>query len=420
MSHLRLCRFLALTAAAAAPTAMAAIVPTFVVVKEGDAVAGSTVASLNAPFTDGNGKVSVVAGLADGSRIVWHDTGPIFHSADAAPDVLTGGEGTHGVGNNGEFIYSPSFNGADAVYTQGGKLLANGDPAPGLPGVTAGFNSRPQMLANGTAYWVAGTSNPSGRVLYRATDAADVGTATPVLQTGDVILPGRAIDSSGVGFDYWVSDNGAHHIHELGLDGSTADDMVMWVNGAVVAQEGSPNGSGDNWQNFDAVSINNNGNYVFTGDTDGSTATDEFIAYNGAIALREGDVVDGIILGSAVNAVSINDNDQVAFIWNAANETLFFGDGANLSAAIALLSVGDELDIDGDSIGDYLLTDFNASNIISPGLDLAEDGFVYAEVDMEPIGGGDTIEAIIRVAIPEPASLALLALGGLALLRRRA
>jgi hypothetical protein len=400
----------------------------FIVIKEGDALAGSTVSTLNAPFTDGNGEVSFVIGLADNARVIWHGTGAIFHSGDALPDVLTGGEGTHGVGNAGQFIYSPSFNGEDAVYSNAGKIVAGDDPAPNISGQFITFASRPQMRANGTALWVSGLSTTAGgtsagRALYSMSDVSNLATATPLLRTGDEIQPGRTITASGVGFDYWISDNGNHHIHGLIISGATASDNLVWVNGSVVAQEGSPTGQGDNWANFDVMSINDSGNYIFSGDTAGDTATDEFLAYNGAIALREGTVVDGLQLGSSMNAASINDNNEVAFIWTTANptgEALFYAaDGSNLAAAILLLQVGDVLDATGDGIGDWTVTDFVASNGISPGLDFAEDGLVYAEVDLVPVGGGTEIEAIIGLAIPEPSSLALAALGGLALLRRR-
>lgn len=402
--------------------ALAGTPDAFIVVKDGDAVSGSTISTLNTPFTDGNGTVGFVAGLADGNNIIWYGLGPIFNSDDALPDDLSGGEGTMGVSDTGGFIYSPSFNGFDSVYTHAGKLLAEDDDAPGVPANFSSFNSRPTMLPNGTAHWVGGYTDTlggatDGRVMYEATDVSNPGTITPLLKTGDLVN-GFAITSSGIGFDYDFSDNGSNHIFSLILDtGSTNTDDFIYVNGATVAQEDTPTGGGDDWDNFDAVSINNLGNYLFSGDTDGSSTTDEFLAYNGVISLREGDVVDGVTLEDAVHWASINDLGQAAFIWNSSlEETLFFGDAANLASSIALLSVGDIISQDGV---DYEVTDFNASNIISPGLDLAEDGLVYVEVDLVPVAGGDELEAIVGVVIPEPSTLALLALGVVALVGRR-
>jgi len=133
-------------------------IPAQLVLKQGDVVGPSTVSTLGAPFTDGNGRVGFVGALADSQRFIWWDTGPVFFSNDALPNVLTGHESTMGVSNTGGFIYSPSVNGNDAVYTHGGVLLQRGDPIPPLPGLYSSFNSRPIMLPNGTAYWVGGST----------------------------------------------------------------------------------------------------------------------------------------------------------------------------------------------------------------------------------------------------------------------
>lgn len=403
-------------------------VPAYVVIKQGDAYGGSTVSSLNSPFTDGNGKVGFVAALADSQRMIWWNTGPVFYSNSALPDVLTGGESSMGVSNTGGFIYSPAVNGNDAVHTHGGTLLKRGDPIPPLPGLYSSFNSRPAMLPDGTAYWIGGSTATQGsststnRHLFKATDPTNPATITRVLGGGDVI-DGKTIRTTASNFDFWISNNGLHHIHVLDMN-VTLNEHV-YLDGTFVAVEGDPTGQGDNWESFGAVGVNNAGNYVFSGDTNGATATDAFVAYNSVIKVREGQTVDGVTLagGAAVRAVSINNLDEVVQIWGwgsgtTAQEHLFFGSGPTLENSIRLLSLGDEIDINGDSTSDYKLIDFNASASVGPGLDLAEDGYVYLDVDLQTIGAADSIQAIIRIAVPEPASLLLAALGVLALRRR--
>ena len=66
-----------------------------------------------------------------------------------------------------------------------------------------------------------------------------------------------------------------------------------------------------------------------------------------------------------------------------------------------------------------IIDDFNASGIIGPGLDFAEDGFVFVEVDMTDVAGGASIEAVISIAVPAPLSGSVFALGGLLAMRRR-
>ena len=258
-------------------------------------------------------------------------------------------------------------------------------------------------------------------MLLRATDTANVNSIQVLYQTGDTVA-GFPIGTTGVGFDYNYSDNNLHDIQTFILQtGSTTNDDFVVVDGAVVAQESLPNGSGDNWDNFDAVSINNSGNYLFTGDTDGPTSSDEFLAYNGDIVLREGDVLAGRTLGGAVNAASLNNLNAATFIWTSdLTETLFYvPDLTNLASASELLSVGELIDIDQDAIGDFTIDDFNASNVVGPGLDFATNGFVYVEVDMTPVTGGPQVESVIRLVVPEPHCLLPMCAGLIGLLRRR-
>ena len=187
--------------------------------------------------------------------------------------------------------------------------------------------------------------------------------------------------------------------------GSTTNDGFVYVDGSLVARETDPTGSGDNWDNFDTVSINTGGHYLFSGDTDGATATDEFIAYDGTIAVREGDSLAGVALTStaSVQDVSINDLGQAVHLWSAGGvETLFFASDASdlAGTSLPLLGTGDFVDLDGDGSGDATVTDFNASTVIGPGLSLAEDGRVFVEVDLD-YGGGD-LEAIIQLDLPDP------------------
>jgi hypothetical protein len=290
--------------------------------------------------------------------------------------------------------------------------------APGFPAGTINtFNSRPQMGPGGQAYWVSGFNETGGtatqgRMLYTSPDAMP-GTIAVVLRSDDLV-GGFPIDRpSGIGFDYQFSDDGAHHIQDLLLDtGSTANDAVIYVDGAVVAQEGSAAGGGlpgENWANFDVVSINNAGDHIFSGDTGGATATDEFVAFNAVIALREGDTVGGVTLTSSasVQAAAINDLGQAVHLWSVSGgvEHLFFApDAVDLATGVRLLSTGDEVDVDNDMVADFTVDDFNASTVIGPGLDLAEDGFVYVEVDLIPVAPplGGVLEAIIRLGLPVP------------------
>jgi hypothetical protein len=397
-----------------------AVTPAHVVAKVGDPMGPGTISTLGPAFVDGNGKVGFAGSSSSptGERFIWYDTGPIFFASSAnPPDVLTGHEGTMGVSNTGGFIYSPSFNGQDAVYTHDGKLLADDDAAPGMPGLFSTFNSRPRMLDDGTAVWVGGTAavlggSTTGRAAFRCSDTSNVASCAPVLKTGDAV-GGQTIGASGIDFAYDYSGNGLHHIQELILTGPTANDDRVWVDGSIVATEGLTTGGADTWVSFDSLSINNVGNYIFAADTNAAVGIDEVLAYNGSIAVREGNIIDGKTLTSSVNAASINNLNQVTAIWSSSStETLFLWNDIETSplGGLALLSVGDQIDTNNDTFADFTVSDFNASVAIAPGLDLGDDGYIYVDVDITPIGGGSSMQAVLRVT-PEPTSLVLLTMG---------
>lgn len=383
-----------------------ATVPATLVLAEGDTIPGvaGVVTSLNQPFVNGVGDPGFTGNAAE--NFVFSGAGVIWVNSDGLPTVLTGAEFTMGIGDLGEFIYSPSTDGDDSVWTDVGLLAVENVQAPGLPtGTVSTFHSRPTMIPSGQAYWIAGHGDGSGgttsvgRILYTSPDGTP-STTSVIIRTGDSI-DGQIIDASGVDFDYDLSDNSGHHIHPLDMVGSTDADGYLYVDGSLVAREGDPNGSGiDNWDNFDFVSINNSGAYLFSGDTDGGTATDEFIAFNGAIILREGDTVDGVTLesGFAVRGLGINNLGQAVFGWGSASvEHVFFAcDAADLQGTGRLvMSTGDDVDLDGNGTGDATVTDLPAGLVHT--FALADDGLFFIQADLD-FGAGE-IAAIIGLDV---------------------
>jgi hypothetical protein len=405
-------------AAVALGSTASAVIPAQIVLKAGDAVGGSTVASLNSPFTDGTGRVGFVGALADSRRFIWYDTAPIFFSSDALPDSLTGGESTMGVSDAGGFIYSPSFNGKDAVYTHAGKLLAAGDVCPPLPNLYSSFSSRPVMLPNAYVYWIAGTKTTPGgttsnRHLFKATDVADPSTIVRILGGGDII-DGKEIRTTASNFNFGISDNDQHHVHVLDMNVALNDHL--YLDGVFVAQEGGPAGD-DSWVSFTNPAVNDLGHYVFSATTSAPTTSNVVLAYDGVIGMTEGGTYDGVTLqnGYGVRAASISNLGQVACIWGVGatpplDEHLFWSPGSDFSMARHRLATGDQIDTNGDNLPDYTVTDFSASSAVGPGLDLGPDGFIYVDVTVQP-DGGPPIQAIIRV-VGDPALSAVHELSG--------
>ncbi len=362
---------------------------------------GNNVATVNDPYIDGLGRPGFTGSIT--TRVgtvhfVWVHDGIVWLNTDGLPDVLTGGEGTCGIGNDGQWIYSPSDDGQDSVWSNGAALLVAGDPAPNLPGLEITFASRPQMNADGTPTWISGTTttpggSTSGRVLYAGT--------TPLLKTGD-LFGNLTVDDVGVGFAYDFSPDGDHWIVRA-RSGPSPFTFFMVLDGANVLQSGQPaSGAAGNWQNFDDCGVNDAGDWVVGGDTDAAAAGDGFLAYNGSIVASEGQTLAGLTLSANPRSVSIANNGRLGAIWNTnAGEALylFTQNVAGGWDAQILLKNGDLVDTDGDGIGDSPVTDFNASTTIAPGLRLPDRCQAFVSVDLTI--NGSSVEAIVSVPMPE-------------------
>lgn len=425
--------------AGAAAGASGQVVPVSVVARVGDVLSGgATISSLGSPFTNSLGQVGFQLGTTGPTaRRIWIGNGPVFDST-SNPLLGTGAEDTMGISDAGGWIYSPALTSAgapDAVVTNNGVLLAGGDAAPGEPGRFNTFNSRPRMVANGSAFWMAGSSvtaggSSSNRAFLRNTNPANPAATTLLYKGGDTIA-GLTLSTLTSNFTFDASDNANNTIHEVGLAlggaVTTANDTGILRNGSTwVMREGDVAAGGNGTevhQNFGGMGINNAGNFVVAGDTNNAnTAQDHYIAYNGTIELKEGQSIGSYLLNGPVDAISINNNNLVAFLWDSgpAKEGLFVGTAGNLINSSLLLQTGDLVDIDGDTIADFVLQDFNAAASIAPGLDLSDNGnTVFVNVDLRAIGGTTDIVAIIGVTIPAPGSAALLGLAGLLAARRR-
>ncbi|MEM9454663.1 MAG: DUF4215 domain-containing protein [Myxococcota bacterium] len=389
--------------------ASAAVVPGQIVAQTGSIPVGAVEAidTVSVPFTEASGAVAFRGTLQSGVGYVFREDRVIFTETDEPAYVLSGGDAALGTNPAEGFIYSPNADGVDSLYTHLGVLALDGTPAPGQPAGTV-FTEflRPSMSFAGQAYWIAGFSftggpNTEARALMTSPNAT-LGSATALLQSGDMV-GGFVIDdfSAGIDDDYKVSSGGAHLVAILDMDtGSTADDGFIYVDGVLVAREGDPNGSGEDWDTFDLVTINSAGSYAFSGDTNGATGTDNFIAYNGTVALQEGATVDGVTLisSASVTLVSLNDEGVLAHGCNyeGGGATLFFScqPGDLGATSRALVSAGDELDTDGDGFGNAIIT-----NLLTPGLEpsraLANDGSLYLRVELDQ--SGVVSEAVIRL-----------------------
>jgi MYXO-CTERM domain-containing protein len=391
----------------AASSASAAVVPGAIVVRVGQTpdLADGPVAEVQSPFVDSSGVVGMVGTLESGDGIVFRDDQVIHHHSDAAPDLFAG-EPAMGHATGGRFVFSPNVGTptTDGLYNDLGNVLLAGGQAPGFnAGTTSTSFARPAMTDDFAQWWVMGvtTGGEANRVLVMTDDTLD--DASVVLAGGDVIDGLTIVTGLGaIDNDWQVSFNGAQRIHVLTVDNGGSVSAVA-VNDTIAALEGEAADDEVSWENFDLVAIDNDGNYAFSGDSDAGVE-DEFVAYNGEIVVREGDTVAGVDLasGHTVRALSVDDNGNMMHLWgNASAETLFFActpEDAD-TASVYAMATGDEIDFNGDAVGDGLfIVDFEANSADSPQRGLANDGFIVVEVTVDD---GVQNEAIIRIPTPQ-------------------
>ncbi|MCX4247504.1 DUF4215 domain-containing protein [Paraliomyxa miuraensis] len=390
--------------------ASAAVVPGRIVLQSGDPIGGTMVTDVGHPFVNAAGEVAFVGNLDDGDHYVFVGNASVWLGSDDAMATLDAIEQTMDTDGAGHFVYAPDVDGLDGVYTDAGVLAVVGQPAVGFPmGATYTFHASPSMNADGAIYWVAGIDtsgdmNTDARAFYRTLDGTPASTEL-LLASGDMV-GGLTLDAFGIELEYMLSEDGAHGIQMLNATGDIASDDFVWVDGAIVARELDPNGTFDNWDNFDIVAINANGHYLFTGDTDGVTETDEFMAYDATIVVREGDVLAGVpLLGPAtMRFVALSDFDQAAYGWayvtpTGTHETVFFAcSAADIvgTTQVVFTTFDDELDVDGDGAGDFTITDL-ALNTPTPTRAMGNTPFVYVELVLDD--GMSQREAMVEIPV---------------------
>lgn len=161
-------------------------------------------------------------------------------------------------------------------------------------------------------------------------------TETVLAKEGDV-LPGQveSVADFGTDPDEFDFNNKGDVIYIADLTGDTATDMAIYLNEALLAQEGSPSPvDGRNWSSLGSstVTINNKGDYAYRGSLDGNAADNLVVIANGALFVQEGDLgPDGEPFISFGSSPQLTDASEAVWVatWDDANgdpvEGLFLG-----------------------------------------------------------------------------------------------
>ncbi|MGD8450729.1 MAG: PEP-CTERM sorting domain-containing protein [Phycisphaerae bacterium] len=386
--------------------------------------------------TVGTGTLSTGWGNATGGAGTVLRTEGIFGDYDQ-----TSWESFYGMANSGALSYSPlctyipsGTTSLDSVWLEDTFIAMEETAYPHAAGYYWSFGSRPGVTADGVPYFVGGiTTTPGGSTQNRGLFYGM--SATPLLMGGDTLpnLPYVLDTSSTVSFDYRFSALGTNYMGEVQMDTTSTVDNAMVMNGSGLmlggglVREGSTMPEaigglpGENWDNFDYLSITESGSYLMTGDSDAASGVDEFVIVNGQVVMREGDMLGDYTLSGSIEGGYMNEDGDWAVVWDV-NEP----GRANIEVLIVngdiVLKEGDAVDWDGDGLpdADAIVTDFTGLSALTVGDRgmRGEDFFdIYTTIDVDI--DGRVFEGGFRLSIPEPATFSLLLLGGLALLRRR-
>jgi cysteine-rich repeat protein len=398
------------TAGSVARPAHAAVVPGQVVAIEDSIPSGaaSPVANVFAPFVNPDGYVSFAGTLDSGEQFVFIDDQVVWLSSEEVESItsIVGDMGSRG---SDEFVVRATIDGAAGLWTHDDLLAGEGDPAPGFPLFPTAaftFSNTPGMDGTGTVYWrgsVDLTNDGGSDVvgLYYAPGADPL--AIDMLYTSGDLVDGVTLDgdTSAIRDDFAFSDDGTHTIAALEASGDTLVDQLLVVDGSIVAREGDlvPSFMGEQWSNFDLVSINDDGNYLFSGDTTAPANLDEIVGYNGDVAVHQNDVLDGIGVDFDIRFIALNNRNNALIGWarnelGSVVEVVFLACDASDIAGTAelLLEVGDTIDIDGDMLGDFTVDDVQGSTV-DKHHGLGDADAVYLELDLGP---GD-LNAIVEI-----------------------
>ncbi len=132
---------------------------------------------------------------------------------------------------------------------------------------------------------VVATVNASGALLSEAVLAKE----------GDV-LAGQieTVADFATGTHGWDWNDNGDALFLVDLNGATSTDGALYLGGTLLAQEGSPSPvAGRTWASLSTsqrVALNNSGDWATTGLLSGSTADDSVIVVNGAVFQQEGQV----------------------------------------------------------------------------------------------------------------------------------
>jgi hypothetical protein len=197
-------------------------------------------------------------------------------------------------------------------------------------------------------------------VIATVDNAGTLLSETLLFKEGDV-LPGQTglVTDFGTGPHAFDFNEAGSVLYVADLDSVTTTDGVVYLDGTLLAQEGSPSPvAGRNWLTLSTslrVALNDSGSYVYTGTLDGSTTTDSVIIRDNALFRQEGDSLPDIaphtLTSFGTGPVDIDNSGNVLWFgdWNDPdttrdtglflNDTLLVQEGVSEINGVTVLSL---------------------------------------------------------------------------------
>ena len=338
-----------------------------------------------------------------------------------------------GSSTDDDVIVGGGLTGLDTLYAQEGAAI---DEAYGFgSGNTWDTLDSTAIDSSGRVYWtsdaVDGPAFNSANNEIIVTSDFSVVAQKGVDIPGNQAVPGRPYDDFDLD-DLHVSDDGTQWLARGDIGSPTSDDDALFVNGNIVIRE-----------NFTLSDLGITGATALTQVVDGLTGgiDQQFMAGNGDWyafgqladdatnwAVRNGELIaasgDAIVVGSSETWDDPNNNvqDFSFFVGNALGDYILGGLTSEGDVVMVfngeqvLLRSGDAVDLNGDGVfDDGVFFDSFESNETRLGDNLA----VFSLVNLVDASGAEAGSAFITLQVPTPSAAGVLALAGLAGLRRR-
>jgi hypothetical protein len=344
--------------------------------------------------------------------------------------------------NDGDYCYGTNTSGATttdeviACFDLGGGTTSvparEGDAAGAIANAFLGLSVHSSNYTNGGALGFSSSSLTGAGVTAATNAGVFLGGAT-IAQKG-VTVPALQQDGGSRAwelFDFeevYFSADGTHHAITGDLVGglATTDDVFV-VDGVVEIQEGfiipdsgfaSPVASNGILEGL----MMSNGDWMSRGE---NADDGDWVLRNGSVVATTADLVPGGLPGETFSK-AIFDATFFTMAGNNVGDFVYGGTTSNpdpeFDAVVVYndLSViarqGDPVDVDGNGLFDdnAFLDVFNNEDMF-----LTDDNWLYFTADLRDGASTSIGQAFMRLAVPEPATLAFTLCGAMFLLRRR-